>query len=368
MKIQVSTKDFDNAMKTSSRFASSRAQLPILSNVKLAAGRGKLAIYATNLEISSHVTLGAKVEEKGSIAVPARALGELVANIKDITMGVSSAKESLKIKTESFSGTLAGSNVSDFPEIPESLSKENSVVFNSLSFTKMLSKILFAVSTDEARPALTGALIEESGDRVVVVSSDGFRLSKVEMVSEKGTASAPALSALVPRAILQEVSRLAAGDSISLELKKESGQILFGSGKSVFASRLIQGQFPDYEKIIPTGSSTKIELSKKDMTDALKLVSVYSRDAGNAVRLIVEKSSVRLRAEAASSGEGGADMPAKVEGEEMTINFNYRFLEDFLGSIEGDSVVIKLGGATSPAVFTSPKDPDYLHLIMPVKG
>lgn len=366
MKLQVLQENLSKALVDASRFASIKAQLPVLGNIALSAKKTKLLISSTNLEISIATSIGAKVEEDGDITIPAKTITEAISNLPSGPVALESEKEQLKIKSQNFSLNTLGMNSSDFPSIPTSLDEKDSLVFSKEEFLSALSSVIFATSQDETRPVLTGVLFIFDKDSLVLVATDGFRLSqrKIKLDEQKGKLDIDRL--ILPKSVLSEITRLSK-EEILFSYKKSDNQVLFGIGDSVVSSRVLEGSFPDFDKIIPKSSNTKILLDKEELLRAVKLASIFARDSANVVKLEVKKGVLSLSSESHTSGSQKGGVDAKVEGEDIEIAFNYRFLEDYLNSVKGDEVKIEFSGSNAPGVFTDTEDSDYLHLIMPVR-
>jgi len=277
---------------------------------------------------------------------------------------LTSEKEQLMIKSQSFSSSVMGVNASDYPDIPKRISKEDFSLRGDI-LGDALSQTLFAASTDETRPILTGACFIFEKTSLVIVATDGFRLShkknKFEVVGEPK-------KFVLPRSVLMEIIKLSEGENeIKMSYDEKDNQVLFGVGGGVLSSRVLQGEYPNFEKIIPKSTQTKINIDKGEFLKAIKLASVFARDSANVVKIKVGKDAVTVTAESSRSGTQEGRVDAKVEGEGLEIAYNYRFIEDFLGSINGDSVEIGLNDAGSPGIFKDPQDESYFHLIMPVK-
>jgi len=364
MNLQVLQEDFSKAINLASRFTSLRAQLPILANVLLSTSKNKLIISATNLEISINLSIGAKIEKEGQITVPARVLNEILVSLNPNPIRLISEKENLQILTPSFNSTLAGMNASDFPQIPQKLDKDR-LKFKREALMDSLNQVLFAVSVDETRPVLTGVLFVFKKQNLELVATDGFRLSRKILALEKTDV---AEKIILPKNILGEIVRLPAGqEEINFSFKKADNQAVFEIEGIYFSSRVIEGDFPDYEKIIPKSSKVKIRLDKEDFLQAIKLASVFARDSANVVKFLVKENELEVLAESSFSGSQKTTLAAKVEGEKMEIAFNFRFLQDFLQVVKGEEVLVELSGSNLPGVFLDPKDKDFLHLIMPVR-
>lgn len=369
MNLDVLQENLAKALSISSRFTSTKAQLPVLANIALSAKKNRLLISATNLELSVSVSIGAKVKKEGELTIPARVITDLVANLNSGTLNLSSEKEHLKISSNNFTSTLAGMNSSDFPSIPYEVGK-GATSFPKDIIIDSLTSVLFAASSDETRPVLTGVLLIFEPGKLTFVATDGFRLSKKQINIKSLKNSTNLKSLILPKNSLSELSRLSGeAEEIKLSIKEGESQVIFGVGDSVLSSRIIDGEFPDFEKIIPKETICKIALDREELLRAVKLASVFARDAANVVKIEVRKDTVDVSAESSQSGSQDMQVDAKVNGDskDLKIAFNYRFLEDFLNAVGGEEVHIELGSSNSPGVFTDPKDSNFLHLIMPVR-
>jgi DNA polymerase III subunit beta len=369
MKIHVLQENLSKTLVTCSRFVSSRIQLPVLANILVKTNKNKLLVVATNLEMSIAISIGAKVIKEGEITVPSRVITDLVANLSQGQLDLGVENELLKIKTPVFESSLMGMNTSDFPVVPYEVGAD---FFNIPKDTLInaLSSVLFAVSLDETRPALTGVLIILKQKEVVFVATDGFRLSQ-KKIAIAGLKVERKI--ILPKNALSELSKLAVDvDEVKFSFKKSENQVIFGVNDSVLATRVIEGDFPPYEKIIPKDLKIKIILDKEEFLRAVKLASVFAKDAANVIKISINESGINIFAESQTSGSQKNKVDAKVEGVEgakgeLLIAFNCRFVEDFLNAVKSDDVQMEVSDPNSPALFLDPKDTEFLHIIMPVK-
>lgn len=363
MQASVLHKDLEKLLSFTSRFVSNRAQLPILANIKLVAKGAKLTLEATNLEMSVSGSIGAKVEKEGEVAVPSRAFTDLVSSLHVEKLLLESQGESLQVSGENFKSNLSGMNTSDFPEIPNSLNAEFAIPQEI--FSKAVSQVLFSCSPELSRPALGGVLMLFSDNNLSLVTSDGFRLSRRDLVLKSKLNK----KIIVPKNILTELVRISSDEKeISFFSGEENKQVLFGAGDMVFGSRMVEGEYPPFEKIIPTTSSTTVNVNKEDFRSAIKTAAVFAREGANTVKLHLEDNVVEVSAQSAQTGSQESVVEAKIEGPALDIIFNYRYLEDFLNITKGESVTMKFNSATAAGVFLDSDDENYLHLVMPVKS
>ena len=366
MKVKILQESFSKALSTCSRFTSSRVQLPVLANIFLKSHKNKLLLSATNLETSVAVNIGAKVIEEGDITVPARVLTEIVANLNPGQIDLNVEKEVLKIKSQNFESVITGLNSSDFPKVPAETGVDGFSVPSS-DLLSALSSVLFAVSTDETRAVLTGVLMIVNKSYLTLVATDGFRLSqkKIKNITVKSEKRF-----ILPKSVLVELSRLSETDSVVFSYKKADNQMVFGLDDLVLSSRIIEGEFPDFERIIPKDTKIKIRLDKSDFLRSVKLAGVFARDSANVVNLIISEDKLEVSAESSQSGSQKNILDAKIESgfkDPFKIAFNFRFIEDFLNAVKGDDIRLELSDPNAPALFLDEKDLNFLHIIMPVR-
>lgn len=368
MKVQVLQENFSKALSLASRFTSIRTQLPVLGNVLISTKKNKLLVASTNLEISIACTIGAKIEEEGEITVPSKVITDIVLNLAKGPVDLETEKEQLTINASGFSSNVLGMNSSDFPSIPQELST-NKISIPKENLLSAIGKVVFSASVDESRPVLTGVLFIFEKEGLTLVATDGFRLSRKKLSTNNKSFEK---NFILPKTSLVELSKISEGEELlNLEFKEKENQVMFGTGDAVLASRVIEGEFPEFEKIIPKTSSVWVSLDKEELIRAVKLASVFAKESANIVKILLQKEKIEVFAESSQSGSQKTLVEAKVEGvfseSEQEIAFNFRFLEEYLHVVSGDDLKIGLTSPFAPGVFLDPKDNSYLHLIMPVR-
>ena len=369
MKFTLLQSNLSEATQTAVKLINVHAQLPILSNFKLTAAQNELSLKATNLERSINITLGAKIETPGEITVPAKEFTEIISHLPKAAISFEVAKEKLKLTTDSVKLTLNAAVASEFPEIPSSVSKSAFPISSTL-LEKMLSKVLFSVSLDESRPILTGVLFEISKGHLDLVATDGFRLVKIgESIDKKSLVEA---RVIVPKSTLLDLSKIVKNSKETfIDIQTENKQILFLAGNTTYSSRVIEGAFPDYQKIIPQKETLTIAVSKNEFAQSIKTAAVFVRVSGNVVKLFAKKDSLEVAAKSSQLGSQSTTLDAKVkglEGETFEISYNYRFLDEFLSIVEADEVSFGFTNQFASGIFIDPSQPNLLHIIMPVKA
>lgn len=370
MKIQVLQENLNKSLTIASRSISTKVQLPILANILLKTDQNRLQISATNLETGIVLWLGAKIIGEGEISIPAKTLSEIVSSLSAGTIDLETEGNNLKLSSDRYNAVLNGIPASEFPKFP-SVSEESLMAFPSEKLIEGINQVAFAAAADEGRPVLTGVLLKIEEKKLSLIATDGYRLSVKVIETESQIKETKSL--LLPAKTLMEVGRIIAdsktegGQIIQVGHAKEQNQTIFVFPEIKLFSRVIEGEFPDYEKIIPKTSSLKVILDKEEFNRAVKLVSVFAKDSSNIIRFKINKESMEISANSPQVGENKFSLGAKIEGEEMEIAFNFRFLQGFLGAVEGNEVSLELNGSLNPAVFRSVGDESFLHVIMPVR-
>lgn len=369
MKLSLLEENFSLALTHTSRFVASKLQLPILSHLLLSTDNGRLKLSATNLDLAINYWIGAKIEEEGSLCLPAKEITEFVSYLSPGPLNLSLKDSNLltlsSAKTES---TFACLPSADFPEIP-TLNPQTAFEIDLSILTQAINQIAFAAATDDSRPVLTALLCTFSADNLTLVATDGFRLSlkNIKLVNSLPLGD-QSQTFLIPARSLQEIVKLTrSSKKIKIGLTADSHQIVFVFDDLELVSRLIDGEFPDFNRIIPKVSGTKVYLNRDEFTQAIKQSSVFARQSANVVKVSLKANSIELSANAPQIGQNKVTVDAKIEGEPLEIAFNYKFISDFLAICNGDEIILELNEPLSPGLFRDQATPDLTHIIMPVR-
>jgi len=373
MQVTCLRENLSRGLANVSRAVASRATLPVTQNVLLEGDNGQLKLTATNTEISISTWIGAQIEGEGSITVPARMLTDFVNSLPGETVTIDFQPESAGVKVSSgkFNGDISGIPAEEFPPIPE-VSGGVSVAIPADTFKGALERVVFAAATDDSRPVLTGVKIELKEKSFIVAAADGFRLA-VE-TGELAEAIDGEIGIIVPAKTLAEVERLLGDGSSTISLSTDSNDrsAKFRLDSSEIVTSLVQGKFPDYEKLIPTSWSTRASIDLSQMSQATRAASIFARDGSGIIRIMINPGeadaagAVKVIARAEEVGANENEVEASVEGDETKIAFNSKFLSDVLNVIEGDDVKLETTTPSSPGVFRSPKHENYTHVVMPM--
>ncbi len=345
---------------------SPNSQLEILSNFFLKASKGKLTVSATDLEIGLSSSVPANVEEEGETTVPAKTFFDLINNITE---------EKITLKTKGTNLELTGKKIKmlfqtmppeEFPKLYEEKGEEAAVLKKEL-LLKDFNKVVFSASADSSRPALSGVLVRKEKEGFLIVATDGYRLSLKKNVAFETKKETGIESLLLPARVIRELLSIKQDEDIRLNVSEKSNQAVFTQGETVLVGRLIEAEYPNYEKIIPTGFDTKTGFDREEMHKAVKICSVFARETANIVKLSLKKDKIVVSANTPSVGEDTVEVEAKTTGEENEIAFNGKYLLDFLSNTEEEEVVFEMSGPLNAGVFKLSGDDSFLHLIMPIR-
>lgn len=371
MKVSILQQDLVLGLSFVSRFISSRPQLPILANILFSTEGGKLGLSATNLEMGIFYKIPAKIEKEGKTTIPAKIILELITNTPAGQISLEEKQGQVVVNAGSIiSSSLATIPSNEFPLVPQGIQTPDLMLPKDI-ISKITSQVTFAAARDETRPVLTGVLLL-LGEETRAVATDGFRLSSKIFNTQKNKQKQKKEpeKILIPARLLEETEKVVGdpqGEGIRAVILEKEGQIIFSWGPAVLTGKLIEGEFPNFERVIPTGWSHRALVAKEEFLRAIKAGAVFAREASGIIRLRIESGRLVVFAESQEFGKEEAHLDSKTDGGGVEVAFNYRYILDFLGSIKGEEVVFETEGQTSPGVFQDPKDPSYKHLIMPVR-
>lgn len=366
MELSVTQENFTKALSNVGRVASSKAGLPILSNILLRTDGSRLLIAATNLEIASTHLIGAKIAKPGSITVPARLISDFVSSLPKGQVDLQVKGDHLHISSGSYSSIINGVVADEFPELPtidESSTIQYSV--NTADFKQAVSQTIITSSSDNTRPVLTGVYWHSFEGYLYLAATDGYRLSERKLVETKSD-----VAAIIPASTLQEVLRTITDDTAEVEMLFDETQVRFRVGESEITSRLIDGNYPDYRQLIPATSETNITMATTDFVRITKIAGLFARNSGGSVTLTAdkEKKTLSIHSIASELGENTSSADAEVS-EDGQVTLNSRYLSEALAAIDGETVSFRFSGKLSPCVLTAKSDDvNYKHIIMPLKS
>ena len=363
MKLQVTQENLNRALNSVSRVANSRGTLPILANVLIKTSNNRLSLAATNLDIAITHYIGAKVGQEGSITVPARLMQDFVSSLPEGVIELDLQDSKLHVSTDKYQSVVNGIMADDFPVMP-AIADGKKWSIDGTTFKKGLQQIVFAASNDETRPILTGVLLQTSEGKLHMAATDSYRLAEKQLVSTKED-----IQILVPASAMQDLLRILGESEDKVQVTHDDQQVLFKVGDVELVTRLVDGKYPDYQKLIPAKFATSARLKRADLVNVTKVSSLFARESAGSVTLEVDDkaSQLSIRSVASQLGENTATADAKVTGS-GNITLNSRYLLDALNALDGEEVVFSFNGKLEPTLLSDPAADDYKHVIMPLKS
>ena len=383
MKISCTQENLNQGLFVVSHLATKSTTLPILNNILFQVSEKTIKLSATNLEIGVSCLVRGKVEEEGEFTVQSRLLADYVGLLPKDRVDLTAPNETkegqdqiLAVKCKNHATKIKGQAAADFPLIPQ-IGKNNPYILNYQNFRQAMSQVIFSVSISETRPEINGVFFNFSAGRLTLAATDSYRLAEKSMVLEKKSTDNEK-RIIVPVKTLQELLRILGGlkdpaaisDVENVEVYLSENQILFVVGNIELISRLVEGQYPDYQQIIPQQGKTKAVAEVSELTKATKTTSLFTRsgiyDVG--LEFSVNKKEVTINSANIQLGESTASLSAEVTGEDNKAVVNYRYLLDGLQNINSEQVEISIIDGNNPCVLKPvQKDADYLYIIMPIK-
>ena len=361
MKLQVTQENLAKALNTVARVAHSRNTLPILANVLLKTVNNRLSVAATNLDIAITHHIGGKIEKGGAITVPARLMQDFVSSLPDSVLNLVLEDNKLHITTDQYKSTINGLSSEDFPVMP-AIDGGSTWKTPALEFKKALSQVVFAASSDDARPVLTGVFFHSSGGEVVAVATDSYRLAEHKLGKNKSS-----VSFLVPGSAANDLLRIMDDEAKEVVVTHDDQQVQFKVGDVTLVARLIEGNYPDYRKLIPSKFATVAKMARADFMNITKVSALFARESAGSVTVNAKAKQVSINAVASQLGENTATAEAEVKGGgEVTLNS--RYLVDALNAFGGEKIEFCFNGKLEPCILRSSDDPKYVHLIMPLRS
>lgn len=365
MKFQIDKKSFEEQLFIVSRAINSKTTLPVLSNVLLKVENGNLFLTTTNLEIAIETSTPVMESEDGALTVPVKLLLNYISLLPQEIIFVTTIQEtSLHISCGSSDTTIKGIAFGEFPIIPKA-NEELIFQINLKTFHHALSQTVFAAAIDERRPVLAGVYMKGEGKTLKLVATDSYRLAEKKISLDVDVNC----SVIIPTQTSIELVRIIAKSEIeNISIQASKNQIIFLIGSVTLISRLIEGVYPDYQKIIPTDSETTASIHPVlEFVTLLKRVNLFAQEHSNGIRFMVNEKGIECIADKSQTGSEKAFFPCKVDGPEKEISFNAEFFIDALDNMEGDTVTLGINTSLTPGLLKNPQDETYVHIVMPLK-
>ena len=371
MKLTCNRRVLHEALQHVSRVVSGRTTLPILSNLLLEAKGSDLRIVAYDMEIGAQSAVPIQTEEAGALTVPARVLGDVVASLPDATVEMQSQDRALlELRCERSQYTIHGLPAEEYPALPE-VTGDIAVEMSQAGMRDLIRSSIFAASRDETRAILTGVLLERDGESLKMVATDSYRLAVKTAASDQAKllGSEEKWQAIIPARALQELNRMLDPGAEETPVKIRGGeqQMMFQVGPYILISRLIEGQFPNYSRLLASEPDRRITVNREQLLGAIKRAAIVARSEASKLTFRTGDGTLTISAESGDVGRAYDELAATLEGEAIEIAFNAEYLTDALGIMDSDSVVWQLSGPESPGLLKRSDDPEYIYVVMPMR-
>ncbi len=379
MRVSVLQENLAKGLSIVGRAVASRSTLPVLNNILIETDNSQLKLSAMDMEIAINCWVGAMIEDEGQITVPARLLSDFVNSLPNdrIDMELQTRTQTLHLSCSHYEANIKGIDAAEFPIIPtyQGDMETPSIEVEPGKLRTMIEQVAFAASKDDSRPTFTGVFTKLDGDKVTLAATDGFRLAVRSTILEESGSSA--LGVIIPARALSELGRIISAvdlgpdDGVEMIFTEARNQVMFHLPGVDLVSQLIEANFPDYRKIIPSSYNTRAILDANEFLKAMKVAYLFARDAAGSVKVSVEPGEpgkVIITATSSELGNNESEITAMVEGEALSATFNAKYMIEVLSVIDTPQVAFEVISATRPGVFrpVGAGEEEYVHVIMPM--
>ncbi len=372
MKIEILTDNLKKALNSCERITRKVLSLPVLQNVLLVAKGSSLELTTTNLETTIKWWILAKVEKPGQVIVPATFLTNLINLISAEKIEISSENESLILTTHDQKTKIQGQNPEDFPIIPK-IEKENSLRVSAELLCNGLQQVVDLPSSSQIRPEISGVYFHLLKNKLKIAATDSFRLAEKTLDIEVGQKDG---GFILPQGACREVINAFGSIKEKISIYSNPNQILFeyistgsSSPQVYLMSRLVEGDYPRYQEIIPKKFTTKLQIDKALLENQIKKAGLFSgKIAEVKLGFRAKENKMMVLSQSPETGQHEAFLPCKIDGDSLEVSFNYRFLLDGLNNLHSSEVILELAGEDSPGALRPVGDASYFYILMPIKA
>ena len=362
MIITTNQKNLKEGLGVVEKIVSRNTALPILQNIVLKTENGRLKLSSTNLEIGINFWLGAKVEEEGEIAVPARIFSDFINNIRDEKITLKSKDNTLLASSNNYQTKIIGFSAKDFPIIPRTKEKPFNMVEAGNLFD-LFNTVIDATALSDTRPELAGVFVNFLTETVEAAATDSFHLAE-KVLNKKNQGLK---SIIIPRQTAQELIRVLSDLSGDVSISISENQIFFSSPDWEVVSRLIDGRYPDYKKIIPEKWLARVLVNKKVLEENIRLASIFSSSIFD-IKISAKEKGLKISAKNSDRGEISSFTEANLKNEPFELTVNYRYFLDGLKTIPTENVILEFTGEGNPLILRPEGRNDITYLIMPLRN
>jgi len=372
MKLTITQAQLAYGLGIVSRAVSPRSTLPVLNNILIATDEGRLRLSATNLELGITCWIGAEIEEEGSITIPARIFSDLVNALPGgkVSLSLTTRTQTINIHCGTSNFDIKGIDAQEFPPMP-SPDLSTGVELNVADFKEMIHQVGFAASSEEARPVLQGVLMEINDNEISLAATDGFRISV--RTAELSTSQDDPVKVIIPARSLGELARIATdgNETVTMIVPPDRGQAIFHMKNVELVTQLIEGNFPDYRAIIPRSFKTRTVISTNEFLKACRQAEIIAREGNYVIRLSLQPQdgapgTIEFSTQSEEMGSGEVVVDANIEGPELLIAFNVRFLSEVLEVIGTPNTILETNANNTPGLLSPVGNDTFRHVIMPM--
>lgn len=368
MKFTVLTENLAKSLAIVNKAVPLKHSFPILTNVLVETKDGRLRLSGTNFDTSIRTYVAASVEEEGSITIPAKEFAEFLSHLSGESINLSLKKDIVNITSGKTKTKFNGITSEDYPDLPVLNEEVPFIEIAAKEFSSAVSHVGFSVASDESRPVFGGIYLAYKEGILFFVASDGYRLSEKIMPLE---AEIPDFSVIIPAKTVLEVSRVLGSSEhpIRIYLDASKNLCMFQSGDVFVATRIIDGAYPDYKRIIPKESVVTAKFDAAALNEAVKLTNVFTKNSSNSLTLQVSPDGfLRVFSTGEEMGENSTEVPAEVAGEAIEVLFNSKYLLDFLSNNKYERLQLSIQSANSPCLLKPIGIEDFIHVMAPLNA
>jgi len=362
MNIIINTNKLKEALQVTERVVGKNVSLPILNTILIKVDRGKLLFTSTNLETGIQFWVGAKIEGEGELAIPVRVFSDFISNIQDEKIKLSISKNVLMVSSSNYRTRILGLPTKEFPIIPK-VQKGIEIMLKPEMVKKALLSVVDSVSLSETRPELSGVYMGTENGNVFFVATDSFRLSEARVPN----GGKEKVQRIIPRSTALEILRLTDLIDGDMKFTITENQLAISTDDMILVSRLIDGRYPEYKKVIPERYTSRLKINRKELEHSVRMASVFSSSISDLL-LGAKEGALSIEAKNSDKGDMSARIPCEIEKGVFDIAVNYRYLLDGIKVLQEDTLIIEFTGEGSPLVLRGEGNKDQVYVIMPLRA
>lgn len=368
MKLIILKSNLKNGLDGVGRAISPAANLPVLGSILIKAEGNQIKISATNLELAITRVVSGKIIEEGEVVVPHSTIASIINNISTERVNLETKKGALVLKTDNYEASIQGVDPKEFPIIPSIKEKKESLEIDSSTLSDALQKVVIAAEASDLRPEISGVLFSIDGQSLKIVATDSFRLAEATIPGgQLKSTLKDGLQITVPIKAAQEIAR-GANEKESFNIYTDETQVLFESESLELISRLVEGKYPDYETIIPKDIETKVSVDREELIGSLKLAGSFAGRSSEVTLRAKDKKVLEVYSSDSSIGENQYLIPAKIDGPDMEVIFNWQFLLDGIKGESRKEITLGLNGEEKPTIIKSTEGASHFYILMPIRA